>query len=149
MIEYAPIGEFQTELTKETGAPRQGVLSPENKGVIEILPVYREALMGLEKCSHIIVIYHLHMSYQWHPVVRPPGSNKEIGLFAARSPNRPNPIGFAVIRLEAVEGMKLHVSGIDAFDGTPVLDIKPWLSSIDNPPEVSSRSIEKDLGLTK
>ncbi len=149
LIEYHPIGEFHTSLTPQKGAPRQGVLVPENKGTIEIYQEYQEALKDLEACEYIIVLYHMHMSSNWHSSVRPPNSNRQLGLFATRSPNRPNSIGFAVIKLHKVDGAFIHVSGIDAFDGTPVLDIKPWLPSIDCPEKGNNQLIEKEVGLSE
>lgn len=147
-IDYQAIGVFHTELSRQTGAPRQGVLEPGNSGIIEIYPEYEEALQNIGDYDYIIVLYHLHMSRNWNPSVRPPGSTRKFGLFATRSPNRPNSIGFGVIKLDRVSGTQLHVSGIDAFDGTPVLDIKPWLSSIDCPDKQASAKIEKELGIT-
>jgi len=146
-VDYQPIGEFHTDLSPQTGAPRQGALVPENQGVIEIYPAYEEAMQDLEQYEYIIVLYHMHMSKKWHPFVRPPASNRAFGLFATRSPNRPNSIGFGVIKLEKVTGRQLHVSGIDAYNGTPVLDIKPWLPSIDCPDKQSHLNIEKELGI--
>jgi tRNA-Thr(GGU) m(6)t(6)A37 methyltransferase TsaA len=146
-IEYKAIGEFKTELTRLSGAPRQGALDPENKGIIEIFPDYEQAMQDLEHYDYIIVLYHMHFSTGWRPLVRPPASSKDFGLFATRSPNRPNSIGFGVIRLEKVDGRFLHVSGVDAFDGTPVLDIKPWLPSIDCPDRNASLQIETELGI--
>ena len=148
-IVYYPIGLFHTELTPQTGAPRQGILQPENKGTIEVYPEYQEALRDLERYEYIIVIYHMHLSKGWHTPVRPPRSSRPFGLFATRSPNRPNPVGLSVIKLEKVEGNILHVHGIDAFDKTPVLDIKPWLSSIDCPGGKINLDIEEKLGLKK
>ena len=146
-IEYHPIGIFHTELGPQTGAPRQGILDMENKGTIEIEEQYTEALSDIDKYDYIIVIYHLHLSRDWHSYVRPPGSERSFGLFATRSPNRPNPIGIAVLRLEKVRGNTLHVRGVDAYDGTPVLDIKPWLHSIDCHPDAELNEIESELGL--
>ena len=146
-IEYQPIGKFCTGLTPQTGAPRQGILQPEIEGTIEISGEYSDALRDLGNYEYIIVIYHMHLSGYWHSIVRPPGSKRSFGLFATRSPNRPNPIGMSVIKLNGIEGTTLHVSGIDAFDGTPVLDIKPWLPSIDCPPGITNPDIEKELGL--
>jgi tRNA-Thr(GGU) m(6)t(6)A37 methyltransferase TsaA len=148
-IVYHPIGLFHTELTPQTGAPRQGILQPENKGIIEVYPEYQEALRDLEKFEYIIVIYHMHLSKGWHTPVRPPWSSHDFGLFATRSPNRPNSIGLSVIKLEKVEGNTLRVSGIDAYDKTPVLDIKPWLPSIDCPGWKVNLDIEGKLGLKK
>jgi len=148
-IVYHPIGIFHTELTPQTKAPRQGILQPENKGTIEVYPEYQEALRDLEKYEYIIVIYHMHLSKGWHTPVRPPSSSHTFGLFATRSSNRPNSIGFSVIKLKKVEGNILHVRGIDAFDKTPVLDIKPWLPSVDCPGSKINMDIEEKLGLKK
>lgn len=148
-VDYQPIGEFFTDLSPQTGAPRQGVLDPENQGIIEIYPAYEEAMQDLGQYEYIIVLYHMNMSKEWHPYVRPPASDRDFGLFATRSPNRPNSIGFGVIKLDKVVGRQLHVSGIDAYNGTPVLDIKPWLPSIDCPDKESHLQIEKELGIKK
>ena len=148
-IVYHSIGIFHTELTPQTRAPRQGILQPENKGTIEVYPEYQEALWNLEKFEYIIVIYHMHLSKGWHTPVRPPRSTHAFGLFATRSPNRPNSIGLSVIKLEKVEGNILHVSGIDAFNKTPVLDIKPWIPCIDCPGTKINLDIEEKLGLEK
>lgn len=145
--EYCPIGKFHTPCTPGTGAPRQGLLRPGIEGIIEIFEEYSGALRDLDDYEYIIVLYHMHLSGKWHSPVRPPASKRSFGLFATRSPNRPNPIGFAIIKLNRMEGRMLHVSGIDAFDGTPVLDIKPWIPSIDCPPHRSVRDTEKDIGL--
>ncbi|HOW41400.1 MAG TPA: tRNA (N6-threonylcarbamoyladenosine(37)-N6)-methyltransferase TrmO [Bacteroidales bacterium] len=148
-IVYTPVGVFHTGYTQETGAPRQGILEPEIKGSIEIFPEYRNALKSLEMYEYIIVIYHLDKAGKWNDIVKPPESDPEIsfGLFATRSPNRPNPVGIATIKLEKIENGILHVSGIDTFDGTPVLDIKPYLPSIDGIKSIKNESIEKKLGL--
>ena len=148
-IVYHPIGLFHTELTPQTGAPRQGILQPENKGTIEVYPEYQDALRDVEKYEFIIVIYHMHLSKGWHTPVRPPRSSRPFGLFSTRSPKRPNPVGLSVIKLEKVKGNILHVSGIDAFDKTPVLDIKPWIPSIDCPGWKINLDIEEKLGLKK
>lgn len=146
-VGYQPIGKFHSNLSPHTGAPRQGILQPGNKGTIEIFKEYSDALRDLENHEYIIVIYHMHLSGHWRSIVRPPGSKRSFGLFATRSPNRPNPIGIAVIRLNGKDGTTLHVSGIDVYDGTPVLDIKPWLPSIDCPPRIPNPDIEKEIGL--
>lgn len=147
-IKIYPIGRFHTGMTPQTGAPRQGILQPENTGVIEIYSEFVPALEGLEKYEYIIVLYHMNLSTGWKSMVRPPGSKRAYGLFATRTPNRPNPVGFAVIKLERIEGSKLYVSGIDAYDGTPVIDIKPWIPTIDCPGISSSGEIERALGIT-
>lgn len=149
VIKYHPIGEFRTENTPQTGAPRQGSLEPQKKGTIEIYNKYVKGIRDVEKCDYIIVLYHLHLSKGWHHTAHPPGSDRTFGLFSTRSPNRPNPIGFAVIRLNKVEGNILYVSGIDAYEGTPVLDIKPWISSVDCPDPGEDHEIEGERGIKK
>ena len=146
-VNYQPIGVFHSKLSPQSGAPRQGMLMPDNEGVIEVFPAYEEAVRDLESYPYIIVLYHMHLSTTWHPLVRPPSSERDFGLFATRSPNRPNSIGLGVIKLERVDGRQLYVSGIDAFDGTPVLDIKPWLPSIDCPDDRSRLPVERELGI--
>jgi tRNA-Thr(GGU) m(6)t(6)A37 methyltransferase TsaA len=131
MINYKPIGYFSTRYTTETGAPRQGKLQPESQGVITINDEYEEALKGLEQFEYLYVLFHFHEAKGWDNTVSPPGSGHEFGLFATRSPRRPNPIGLSLIKLESLKGNKLFVSGIDTFDKTPVLDIKPFLPSVD------------------
>ena len=148
-VTYTPIGVFHTDYTPETGAPRQGILISEGKGEIEIYTDYQSALKNLELFEYIIVIYHLDRAKKWNQTVKPPASNPgySFGLFATRSPNRPNPIGLATVKLEKVENGILYVSGIDAFEGTPVLDIKPYLPSIDGVKSIKNELIEIELGL--
>lgn len=147
LIEYHSIGKFHTDLTPQTGAPRQGAQVPGNEGSIELFPEYQEALKDLDRCKYIIVLYHMHMSDHWKTLVQPPGCDSPLGLFATRSPNRPNSIAFSVIKLKSVEGNTLYVSGVDAFDGTPVLDIKPWFPSVDCPDTGYQPDLEKKVGL--
>jgi tRNA-Thr(GGU) m(6)t(6)A37 methyltransferase TsaA len=148
-IIYNPIGFFHSPLTPRTGAPRQGILNPEIKGTIEIYPQFQDALKSLELFEYIIVLYHFNGIKGWKNSANPPGSNQDItfGLFSTRSPARPNPIGLAVIKLEKIEKGILFVSGIDAYDGTPVLDIKPYLPSIDCVRSNRNEMTEKELGL--
>jgi len=149
IIEYHPIGKFHSNLTPQTSAPHQGILKAENKGTIEIYKDYHEAVQNLGEYEYIIVQYYMHWSNKWYPSVRPPGSKRTFGLFATRSPNRPNPIGFAVIKLYGIIETRLHVSGLDAFDGTPVVDNNPWLPSIDCPSDNGVLKIESEIGLGK
>ena len=147
-ITYQPIGVFHTEYNPQSGAPRQGILMPEGHGRIEIFPEFIEALQTLNLFEYIIVIYHFDEVKTWTTPVNPPGSDDqhEFGLFATRSPKRPNPIGFSVIKLNKIESGNLYVSGIDAFDGTPVLDIKPYLPSIDCIKSIQNELVESELG---
>ena len=147
-IRYVPIGHFVTGYTPETGAPRQGTLSPDSSGMIILDSVYREALSYLGWFEYIIVLFHFDKAGEWEPMVEPPGSDNEhrYGLFSTRSPKRPNPIGLSIVRLEKISGDTLFLSGIDAFNGTPVLDIKPYLPSVDMIKSRQNELIEKALG---
>jgi tRNA-Thr(GGU) m(6)t(6)A37 methyltransferase TsaA len=146
---YNSIGIFNSAYTPERGAPRQGILKPEVKGKIEIYPEYRDALRSLDLFEYIIVIYHFDKSVKWNSTARPPASNPDyiFGLFATRSPNRPNPEGIATIKLEKIENGILYVSGVDAYDGTPVLDLKPYLPSVDGIKSTKNELLEKELGI--
>lgn len=147
-IVYHPIGYFHTGYSPQKRAPRQGSIEPEQKATIEILPEYREALKDLDSNEYIIVLYHLNKSKGWETTVHPGGikTSKALGMFATRTPRRPNSIGFGVIKLDKIEGGTIYVSGVDAFDGTPVLDIKPFVPSIDCPGNKTGES-KKKLGL--
>lgn len=132
MVNYKPIGCFSTEYTTKTGAPRQGILKPESKGIIILNNEYKKGLNNLDQFEYIFVLFHFNEAKGWENTVAPPESEHEFGLFATRSPRRPNPIGLSLIKLDSIKENKLFVSGIDAFDGTPILDIKPFLPTIDS-----------------
>ncbi|NPA37782.1 MAG: tRNA (N6-threonylcarbamoyladenosine(37)-N6)-methyltransferase TrmO [Chlorobi bacterium] len=147
-ITFTPIGVFKTDYTPETGGPRQGILKPEGKGEIHIFDEYRDALKDLGLFEYIIVIYHFSGAGKWSAEVTPPAatSDHRFGLFATRSPKRPNPIGFTVLKLDDIKNGILYVSGVDAFDGSPVLDLKPFLPSVDGIKSIHNEQIEKYLG---
>jgi len=114
----------------------------------EIFPLYRDALNTLNLFEYIIVLYHFNEVERWAPTVNPPASTHEynFGLFATRSPKRPNPIGISIVKLEKIANGILYISGVDAFDGTPVLDIKPYLPSVDCIKSIQNELMEKELG---
>ena len=147
-ITYTPIGFIHTSYTPGTGAPRQGRLAANEKGTIEILPPYRPALKTLDLFEYIIVLFHFDKVGKWEAVVSPPAASHahRFGLFATRSPKRPNPIGMTVVKLHGIDDGILTVSGIEAFDGTPVLDIKPYLPTVDTVDSRINEQVEKDLG---
>jgi len=147
-IEYTPIGHFESEYSPETGAPRQGILFPESEARIVIYDEYQAGLQTLSLFEYIIVIYHFSLTESWDSTVNPPAANHlhNFGVFSTRSPKRPNPIGFSVIKLDKIKDGVLYVSGTDAFDGTPVLDIKPYLPSIDKVESIQNSLIELELG---
>lgn len=142
------IATIRTGFTTKFGIPRQSGLVPSLKGTIVFNPEYRnaDALRGLEGFSHIWIIWQFSESIreQWSPTVRPPrlGGNTRLGVFATRSPFRPNPIGLSCVRLESIEtdtpdGPVLHVSGADLMDGTPIYDIKPYIPYTDCQPQAT------------
>lgn len=145
MIEIARI---HTDFPTKFGLPRQSGLVDSLKGFIVFAPKYRDprALRGLEGFSHIWLIWKFSESIceDWSPTVRPPrlGGNTTMGVFATRSPFRPNPIGLSCVRLESIDydapdGPVLHISGADLMDGTPIYDIKPYLPYADSHPDAT------------
>lgn len=139
------IGRIQTGFPTKFGIPRQSGLV-QTRATIVFEEEYRnpDALRGIENFSHLWLIWGFSevKMKDWHPTVRPPrlGGNERVGVFATRSPYRPNPLGLSSVRLEGVEqtaqeGMVLHVSGADLMDGTPIYDIKPYLAYVDSHPE--------------
>ena len=143
-----PIAHIRNDFPDKFGIPRQSGLVDTLKAEIIFEPEYRnpEALRGLEDYSHIWLIWGFSKNIRdnWSPTVRPPrlGGNTRMGVFATRSPFRPNPIGLSPVRLDKVElhsehGPVLHISGADLMDGTPIFDIKPYLPYVDSHPEAS------------
>ncbi len=140
------IGHIETDFKEKFGIPRQSGLVKESKGKILFEKEYNvpEAFRGLEDFSHIWVLWQFSEAIRedWSPTVRPPllGGNKRMGVFATRSPFRPNSVGLSALRLDRVEfntkeGVVLHVSGADLLDGTPIYDIKPYLPYADSIPD--------------
>lgn len=141
-----PIGRIRTEFPEKFGIPRQSGLVEELRAVVEFEREFRapEAFRGLEGFSHLWLLWHFTQSQGWSPTVRPPrlGGNTRMGVFATRSPFRPNAVGLSSVRLERVEphtpqGPVLHVAGADLMDGTPIFDIKPYLPYGDCRPEAT------------
>ncbi len=129
-FELVPIGMIHSSYRKKGNAPHQGRLSTATSE-IEIFPEYAEGLKDVAELPHLIILYWLDRADRRTLTAIPPHSKKEHGVFATRSPNRPNPIGFAVTDILRIDGARLIVKGLDAFDGTPVLDIKPYSPEID------------------
>lgn len=148
MPEMKIIARINTPFKTKFGIPRQSGVAPDVKGEIVFEPDYREieAVRGLEGFSHIWLIWCFSesVSDKWSPTVRPPrlGGNVRMGVFATRSPFRPNPIGLSSVVLERIEytddrGPVLHVRGADLMDGTPIFDIKPYVAYADSHPDAS------------
>lgn len=129
-----PIGVIRSPYKEKGEAPHQGRYS-ERVCEVEVFEEFAEGLKDIETCSHLILLYWLDRSKRDVLVAKTPHDTKPHGVFATRSPNRPNPIGFCVVRLLGREGRVLKVVGIDALDGTPLLDIKPYSGEVDAFPE--------------
>jgi len=103
------------------------------RGMVEVFPELTEGLRDLEGFSHIILLYHFHMVREHKLVVVPFLDSSPRGIFATRAPKRPNPIGLSVVKLVSIEDNQLHIEGVDILDGTPLLDIKPYVPEFDAP----------------
>lgn len=129
-INYKPIGIIHTPFKEVKGTPIQSVVSNAT-GFIEIFPEYIEGLKDLEEFSHIILIYHFNLCKKSLLKLKPYMDNMERGVFSTRAPSRPNPIGISIVRLLKVEKNILHIKDVDIVDGTPLLDIKPYIPQFD------------------
>ena len=149
MIALKQIGVIHTDFPEKFGIPRQSGLIDELRSTLVFEPEFRvpEALRGIEQYSHLWLIWEFSKAVRdgWSPTVRPPrlGGNTRMGVFATRSPFRPNPLGLSCVRLVGVEyntpeGAVLHLAGADLMDGTPIYDIKPYLPYVDCKPEASN-----------
>lgn len=130
-ITYKPIGVIRTPFTKSKGTPIQPPGGQKVRGTIEVKLEYQEGLADLEGFSHIILIYHFHQSRQHSLRVKPFLDSQSRGVFATRAPNRPNPIGLSIVALEKIEGNTITILNVDILDGTPLLDIKPYIPDFD------------------
>jgi len=126
-IVYRPIGIIHTPFRGIDGTPHQPTAGKDVEGMIEIQPEYAEGLSDLEGFSHIILIYHFHLSIDYSLKIKPFRHDHIRGVFATRSPRRPNPIGLSIVRLVKIDGGKIYVKDLDVVDGTPLLDIKPFI----------------------
>lgn len=130
-ISYRPIGYFRTPHTDIAGMPIQPTGASGVHGCVEVLPEFRGGLLDLEGFSHVIMLYHLHEICGHDLVVTPFLDTDSHGIFATRSPKRPNPIGLSVMRLNGVHGGTVLLENVDVLDGTPVIDIKPYVPHFD------------------
>jgi tRNA-Thr(GGU) m(6)t(6)A37 methyltransferase TsaA len=128
------IGFFQGNTTSKHRAPRQPDATLGIDGTIELMKGqdFEQALLDLASFSHIWLIYGFHSAKGWKPMVLPPRGDKKRGVFATRSPYRPNPIGISVVKLVKISGLKIHVQGTDLLDGTPIYDVKPYIPYADS-----------------
>ncbi|HWL85428.1 MAG TPA: tRNA (N6-threonylcarbamoyladenosine(37)-N6)-methyltransferase TrmO [Polyangiaceae bacterium] len=134
-LSCSPIGVVRTPFKEKGSAPRQAVVAHDVPGTIELLPEYEHALSDLDGIDRIWVLYWFHLVSGWRAKVLPPRSERRRGLFATRAPHRPNPIGLSCVRLVRVEGLVLHILGVDMVDESPVIDIKPYVPYADAFPD--------------
>lgn len=145
------IAHIRTDFADKFGVPRQSGLVKELKGQIVFEPEFRnpDAVRGLDKFSHLWILWKFsemeNLNGEWSPTVRPPrlGGNERVGVFATRSPNRPNPIGLSSVRIKSVIidkklGPVINVTGVDMIDATPIYDIKPYLPYVDSHPDATN-----------
>ncbi len=133
-VTYKAIGTIRTPFTACENMPIQPVLS-DAEGTVILDDAYVEALPGLEGFSHAILLYSLHRAGPYRSIVTPFLDDSPKGLFATRAPCRPNPIGLSIVAIRSIVGSEIRISGADMIDGTPLLDIKPYVSSFDAFPD--------------
>ena len=131
-VPMIPIGVIRTPFKSAVGTPIQGALSGNEEGEIMLSPAFQEGLSDLDGFSHIVLIYAFHQMEGFKLKVKPYLDEDERGVFATRAPCRPNPIGLSVVRLLGIEGSVLRVQNLDVVDGTPLLDIKPYVPMFDH-----------------
>jgi tRNA-Thr(GGU) m(6)t(6)A37 methyltransferase TsaA len=141
---FEPIGVVRSPFTERAEAPRQAAAGRDVAGSIELLAGkgFDDALEGLDAWEYAWVLFVFHRNVQegrgWKPRVQPPRAEAKVGVFATRSPHRPNPIGMSVVKIERIEGLTLHLRDLDLLDGTPVLDLKPYVAYADAYPDSRS-----------
>jgi tRNA-Thr(GGU) m(6)t(6)A37 methyltransferase TsaA len=132
-----PIGVIHTPYREPRGTPIQPTGALGVEGTVEVFPEYAQGLKDLDGFSHVILLYHFHLSGGCSLTVRPYMDKEVRGVFATRFPGRPNPIGLSVVRLKGVDGRVLRITDVDIVDGTPLLDIKPYVPAFDHREDVS------------
>ena len=142
-IKFKPIGIIHSPYTKLHDMPIQPSAASGVKGRVEVDEKYLPALSDLEGFSHIYLLYHFHLAKSYQLKVIPFLDDQERGLFATRAPKRPNPIGLSVVKLIRVEGHILHVENIDIINGTPLLDIKPYIREMEAAKDIRIGWLEK------
>jgi tRNA-Thr(GGU) m(6)t(6)A37 methyltransferase TsaA len=144
-IVYRPIGVIHSPFKEPRGTPIQPPGAGGVAGSVEVFSEYAEGLKDLDGFSHIILVYHFHLAKPPSLLVKPFMDDEPHGIFAIRAPSRPNPVGISVVRLVKIEANVLHVEDVDIVDGTPLLDIKPYVPEFD-PPDVERRGwLEKNV----
>ena len=150
-VSIVPIGVVRSPHTERHGTPRQpGIVGKGSDGVLQASQIDIDpqripllALRDLDGFDRIWVISYLHLNPNWGPLVRPPRGKKKRGVLSTRSPHHPNPIGLSVVQLTHIEGLRLHVLGLDLIDGTPILDIKPYVPYCDAFPDSTAGWVDE------
>jgi tRNA-Thr(GGU) m(6)t(6)A37 methyltransferase TsaA len=130
---FTQIGTIHSPYRDTAGMPIQPPGAKGTEGTVELLPEYEEALSDLEGFSHVILLYVFHRTGGYIPLVTPFLDSQPRGLFSTRAPKRPNPIGISIVKLKKIDKTTLHVENIDVLDGTPLLDVKPYVPEFDLP----------------
>nr|WP_319399060.1 tRNA (N6-threonylcarbamoyladenosine(37)-N6)-methyltransferase TrmO [uncultured Carboxylicivirga sp.] len=146
-IEMKPIGLIHTPFTNIANMPIQPMAAKEVVGSIEVFPEYAEGLLDLEEFSHITLFYHFHKIEGYQLKVKPFMDTVEHGIFATKSPKRPNAIGLSTVELLSVENNIIHIKMIDVLDGTPLLDIKPFFAKFDNRENTKAGWLDRQTNL--
>ena len=149
MIEYRPIGVIHTPFESLEGMPIQPTGALSVRGTVNIFPEYVKGLRDLDGFSHVMLLYHFHQAAEPKLVVVPFMDSQPRGVFATRAPTRPNPIGLSVVKLLKIEGRTLDVENVDILDGTPLLDIKPYVPEFDHHPADRVGWLEKATGIVQ
>jgi len=147
-IVIKPIGIVHSDLTHRYETPRQGILAGGNVSVIELNPNnnFEQALKDLDGFDRIWVLYQFHLNNNWKPLVNPPRhTRKKVGVFASRAPYRPNQIGMSCVKLGKIDGLKIFISESDILNGSPVIDIKPYLPYSDSFPEAATGWVKNGI----
>ena len=148
-MEFRPIGVIHTPFERTEGMPIQPSGAAGIRGTVDVLPEFAEGLKDLDGFSHVTLVYHLHRAKPHRLIVVPFMDTEPRGVFATRAPSRPNPIGLSTVRLIAVRGSTLEVEGVDMLDGTPLLDIKPYVPEFDGETEIRVGWLERHRGRSR
>jgi len=145
-IVYRPIGIIRSPFKAPQGTPIQPTAGKSSQGRIELFPEFQAGLKDLDGFSHLILLYHCHKAGKYSLVGKPFMEDKEHGIFSIRAPSRPNSIGFSIVRLVKIERNVIHIRDVDILDGTPLLDIKPYVPEFDARENVKTAWLEDNVG---
>lgn len=144
-----PIGTISSPHKTLEGMPIQPAGAEDTTAVVSVLSEYQDGLLSLDGFSHIYLIYEFHKSTGFSLRVTPFMDDKEHGVFATRAPRRPNPIGLSIVKLESIKDNQLTISGVDLLDGTPILDIKPYIEQFDKVDSATNGWLKADVKTVK